>query len=153
MLKFGNNLGKIPLANYTFSKISPAEENPHPTHALNDTEIFHQHDRIFALDPFTIVLYQHDKGGSPNGYTNTIKAIPWFDYLHYNVRLRLAQCHTVKSDLSILLDAKWRWAQYTGHYNVYTKEYILSDILDLLDCNDLNSVTELTMEGWRNLIK
>ena len=67
--------------------------------------------------------------------------------------MRLVQCQTIKDDLSILLDAKCRWAQDTGYCNGYTKEDILSDILDLLDCNGLDSVTELTMEEWRNLVK
>lgn len=84
---------------------------------------------------------------------NKNNAVSWFDYLPYNVRLRLAQCQTTKADLPILLDAKWRWAQDTGHYNGYTKDDILVDILDLLDCNGLGSVTELTMEEWRNLVK
>ena len=136
-----------------FLKFPRQRENPHPTHALNDTESFHQHDRIFALDPFTIVLYQHDKGGSPNGYTNTIKAIPWFDYLHYNVHLRLAQCQTTKGDLLILLDTKWQWAQDTGHYNGCIKEDVLADILDLLDSNGRYAVTELTIEEWINLVE
>lgn len=85
--------------------------------------------------------------------TNTTKAISWLDYLPYNVRLRLAQCQTTKGDLSILLDARWQWTQDTGHYNGYTKDDILTDILDLLDCNGLDSVTQLTMEEWRNLTK
>lgn len=84
---------------------------------------------------------------------NTTKAISWLDYLPYSVRLRLAQCQTTKADLPILLDAKWQWTQDTGHYNGYTKDDILADILDLLDCNGLDSVTELTMEEWRNLTK
>lgn len=33
------------------------------------------------------------------------------------------------------------------------KEDALVDILDLLDCNGLDSVTQLTMEEWRNLTK
>ena len=85
-----------------------------------------------------------------NNKTNTVS---WLDYLPYNVRLRLAQCQTIKGDLPILLDAKWQWAQDTWHYNGYTKEDMLADILDLLDCNGLNSVTELTIEEWRNLTK
>ena len=71
----------------------------------------------------------------------------------YNVRLRLAQCQTIKDDLRILLDAKCQWAQDTGHYNGYTKDDMLVDILDLLDCNGLDSVTELIIEEWRNLVK
>lgn len=85
-----------------------------------------------------------------NNKTNTIS---WLDYLPYNVYMRLAQCQTIKGDLPILLDAKLQWTQDTGHYNGYTKEDILADILDLLDCNGLDSVTELTIEEWRNLTK
>ena len=85
-----------------------------------------------------------------NNKTNTVS---WLDYLPYNVYMRLAQCQTIKGDLPILLDAKWQWAQDTGHYNGYTKEDILADILDLLDCNGLDSVTDLTIEEWRNLTK
>ena len=79
--------------------------------------------------------------------------ISWFDYLPHNVYMRLAQCQTIKNDLPILLNAKWQQVQDTGHYNGYTKEDFLSDILDLLDCNGLDSVTELTIEEWRNLVK
>lgn len=77
---------------------------------------------------------------------NTTKAISWLDYLSYNANMRLAQCQTTKHDLPILLDAKWLWAQDIGHYRDYTKDDILVDILDLLDCNGLDSVTELAME-------
>lgn len=38
--------------------------------------------------------------------SNTTKVTPWLDYLPYNVRLRLAQRQTIKSDLLILLDSK-----------------------------------------------
>ena len=47
--------------------------------------------------------------------TNATKTISWLDYLPYNVRLRLTQRQTTKGDLPILLDAKWQWAQDTGH--------------------------------------
>ena len=77
----------------------------------------------------------------------------WTDCLPNEIYMRLANCCTRKNDLSILLDAKWKWAQDTGHYNGYTKEDILVDILDLLDCNGLEDVTELTQEEWNNLIK
>lgn len=84
---------------------------------------------------------------------NTIKAISWLDYLPYNVHVCLAQCQTTKSYLPILSDAKWQWAQDTGHYRGYTNDDILIDILDLLDCNGLDSVTQLIIEEWRNLTK
>ena len=84
---------------------------------------------------------------------NTTSTISWLDYLPYNVYMRLAQCQTTKADLSILLDAKWQWAQDTGHYSGYTKEDLLDDILELLDCNGLDGVTVLTIEEWKNLTK
>ena len=77
----------------------------------------------------------------------------WTDYLPHNVYMRLAQCQTNKRDLPILLNAKWQWAQDIGRYSGYTKEDILADILDLLNCNDLDGVIKLTIEEWRNLIK
>lgn len=84
---------------------------------------------------------------------NATKAISWFDYLHYNVHMRLSQRQTTKGYLSILLDAKWQWAHDAGRYNGYTKDGILVDILDLLDCNVLDSVMELAMKERRNLTK
>ena len=75
------------------------------------------------------------------------------DYLHFNVRLRLAQCQTTKDNLPILLDAKWQWAQDTGHYSGHTKEDMFVDILDLRDCNGLDNVAEFAMEECRNLTK
>lgn len=77
----------------------------------------------------------------------------WTGYLSHDIYMCLAQCQTNKRDLPILLDAKWQWVQDTGRYNGYTKEDILVDILDLLDYNGLESVTELTIEEWKNLIK
>lgn len=84
---------------------------------------------------------------------NNTKTVSWLDYLPHNVYLRLAQCQTTKGDLSILLDAKCQWAQDTGHYRRHTKDDILVGILDLLDCNGVNNVTELTIEEWRSLTK
>ena len=77
----------------------------------------------------------------------------WTDYLPHAVYMRLANCQTTKGDLPILLGAKWQWAQDTGHYTGRTKEDLLVDILELLDCNGLDRVTELTMEEWNALVK
>lgn len=77
----------------------------------------------------------------------------WTKYLPYAVYVRLGECRTRKADLPILLEAKWQWAQDTDHYGGYTKEDFLIEILDLLDCNGLDSVTELTQEEWNNLVK
>lgn len=83
----------------------------------------------------------------------TNNKINWLDYLHDAVYCRWLDRETIKSDLPILLDAKWRWAQDTGHYSGYTKEDILADILDILDRNGLHDITELTIEEWMNLIE
>lgn len=85
-----------------------------------------------------------------NSKTNAVSQL---DYLPYNVHVRLAQCQITKGDLSVLLDTKWQWTQDMGHYNGYTKEDMLADILDLLDCNGLDSVAWFTMEEWSNLVK
>lgn len=84
--------------------------------------------------------------------TNNNK-INWLDYLHGEVYCRWLDRKTIKSDLPILLDTKWRWAQDTGHYNGYTKQDILADILDALDRNGIYDITKLTIEEWMNLIK
>ena len=78
--------------------------------------------------------------------TNTIKTISWLDYLSYNVRLHLVQCQTTKEKLPILLDTKWQQVQDTGHYRGHIKNDILISFPDLLSCNGLNSITELTTE-------
>ena len=84
---------------------------------------------------------------------NKNNIVVWLDYLPHNVYMRLVQYKTIKEELSILLDAKWQWAQNEGRYNSYTKDDMLVDILDLLDCNGLEIVTELTIEEWRNLTR
>ena len=35
----------------------------------------------------------------------------------------------------------------------YTKEDCLIDILELLDCNRLEEVTDLTVEEWESLVR
>ena len=81
------------------------------------------------------------------------KVKEWEDYLPYNVRVRLEEGRTTKGDISILLDARQRWAQDTGYYNGYTKDDHLSDILYMLDCIGLESVSNLALEEWKNLTK
>ena len=67
--------------------------------------------------------------------------------------LRLVECRTIKEDLSVLLHAKWQWAQDTGRYTNYTKADFLDEILELLDCNGLYEITEMTLKEWRDLVK
>ena len=79
--------------------------------------------------------------------------VNWLDYLHGEVYCRWLDRETIKSDLPVLLDGKWRWAQDTGHYIGYAKADMLADILGILDRNGLYNVTELTIEEWMNLVK
>ena len=74
----------------------------------------------------------------------------WIDALPEEVYNRLANCRTIKADLPILLEAKYSWKKGTIEY---TKEDCLVDILDLLDCNGLGGVTDLTIEEWESLIR
>lgn len=73
----------------------------------------------------------------------------WTDYLPRNVFNRLASCLTTRGDIPILVWAKWQHAQDTGKST--TKEDCLIDILELLECNGLENVTELTQEEWDEL--
>ena len=50
------------------------------------------------------------------------QARKWAESLPEDVYNRLVNCRTRKSDLSILLENCWNWAQNMGHYNGYTKE-------------------------------
>ena len=84
---------------------------------------------------------------------STIESKEWTYYLPYEVYLKLVECRTIKENLSVLLHAKWQWAQDTGHYNGYTKTDFLDEILDLLDCNGLYEITEMTLKEWRDLVK
>lgn len=51
----------------------------------------------------------------------TNNKINWLDYSHGAVYCRWLDRETIKLDLPKLLDAKWQWAQDTGHYSGYTK--------------------------------
>lgn len=76
----------------------------------------------------------------------------WADSLPKDVYNRLANCCTRKSDLLILLETLWNWAQNTGHYDGYTKEDHLINILNLLDANGQEFITDLTVDEWTDLI-
>jgi len=60
----------------------------------------------------------------------------WADYLPEDVRNRLCNCCIRRSDLEILVNAKWRKMVEDGRKEQdFTKEDALVYILDLLDCN------------------
>ena len=99
------------------------------------------------LDPYVWLWYASliiNKGDSQN------KNKTWADILPKEVYNRLANCRTIKADLPILLAAKWSWTRGKAGY---TKEDCLVDILDLLGCNGLEAVTDLTIEEWESLAR
>ena len=60
----------------------------------------------------------------------------WTDYLPVDVHNRLCNCCSRRSDLEILVNAKWRMMVEEGKKEQgFTKEDALVCILDLLDCN------------------
>lgn len=73
----------------------------------------------------------------------------WERYLPKAVFYRLDECRTTKNDIPTLLDARWRHAQDTGEGT--TKEECLEEVVELLECNGLENITELTQEEWNKL--
>lgn len=60
----------------------------------------------------------------------------WTDRLPEDVHNRLCNCCSRKSDLEILVSAKWAaWIEEGRKEQGFTKEDALVYILDLLDCN------------------
>lgn len=62
----------------------------------------------------------------------------WTEYLPCEVASRLKNCSTLKSDLVILVNAKWLSFKESGKDLLgYTKEDALVSVLELLDCNGI----------------
>ena len=77
----------------------------------------------------------------------------WTELLPDNVYNRLCNCCTHKADIPVLLDARWQWAQDTDRDKQgYTKEDCLIYVLELLDSNGLEDITDLTSIEWENLL-
>lgn len=83
-------------------------------------------------------------------YNENTQEIWWERYLPKAVFYRLDECRSTKDDISILLDARWRHAQDIGEAT--TKIECLEEVMELLECNGLVDVTELTQEEWNKLI-
>lgn len=81
----------------------------------------------------------------------------WTNSIPLDVYMRLCDCQTTKEDLPILVKAKWSHTDKEPTHGAfkgpYTKEDALIDILEMLDCNGLDNVTELTQEEWEELVK
>lgn len=73
----------------------------------------------------------------------------WEGYLPRNVYNRLCGCLTTHGDIPTLVWARWQHAQDTGQD--MTKVESLEDVLELLECNGLEHITELTQEEWEEL--
>lgn len=77
----------------------------------------------------------------------------WTELLPDNVYNRLCNCCSRKTDIPILLDARWQWAQDTGcDKQGCKKEDCLIYVLELLDSNGLEDTTNLTPIEWGNLL-
>ena len=77
----------------------------------------------------------------------------WTELLPHNVYNRLYNFCSHKADIPILLDARWQWAQDTGRDKQgYTKEDCLTYVLELLDSNGLEDITDLAPIEWENLL-
>lgn len=81
--------------------------------------------------------------------SHNTQEIWWERYLPKAVFYRLDECRTTKDDIPTLLDARWRYAQDIGEAT--TKEECLEEVVELLECNGLVDVTELTQEEWNEL--
>lgn len=81
----------------------------------------------------------------------------WTNFIPFDVYIRLCDCQTTKEDLPILVETKWKHTKTKGRNRAvkgpYTKEDALIDVLEMLDCNGLDNVTELTQKEWEELIK
>lgn len=69
----------------------------------------------------------------------------WLDRLPGDVYSRLANCRSIKSDIPVLVNAKWSEMVESGKEKEgFTKEDALVQILELLDCNGQWELADLT---------
>lgn len=74
--------------------------------------------------------------------------LKWVDKLPEDVCNRLGNCCSRKSDIPILVNARWSaMVEAALDANGFTKEDALIEVLDLLDCND--QFFDLTKEEYR----
>lgn len=78
----------------------------------------------------------------------------WTDNLSNDVSNRLGNCKSIKEDLPVLVNAKWAWLKKQGKDKEgFTKEDALIQILELLDSNGQNVLTDLTVDEYDELKK
>lgn len=76
----------------------------------------------------------------------------WTKYLSNDVYMRLCECRTIKSDLPMLVNAKWLDMKDKGKDKAgWTKEDALVNVLELLDCNSISWVWDLTKDEYNEL--
>lgn len=76
----------------------------------------------------------------------------WTEYLSEDVFIRLCDCRTIKEDLPKLVNAKWLAFKENGKAaQGWTKEDALVIILELLDCNSISWVWDLTKDEYNEL--
>lgn len=82
----------------------------------------------------------------------TASKTKWTDYLRADVFGRLEACRTIKSDIPILVNAKWLQYKAIGKdAQGFTKEDALVDVLELLECN--SCYFDLTEEEYDDLCR
>ena len=75
----------------------------------------------------------------------------WTDSLPGDIAERLAECRTRKTDLPTLVAVRWRWTQDHDPERLFVKEDALTYVLDLLDCNGLTWIYDLTRAEYDEL--
>ena len=74
----------------------------------------------------------------------------WTDTLQESVYMRLCECRSRKSDIEMLVNAKWLYYKEIGKDKEgFTKEDALISILEHLDCN--SQYFDLTEEEYNDL--
>jgi len=75
----------------------------------------------------------------------------WCNKLPHDVYLRLCECRNIKSDIEIMVDARWAWMKEQEKYKGYTKEDALVYVLEQLDANSQWQLADLTVEEYNEL--
>lgn len=76
----------------------------------------------------------------------------WVEFLPEDVYQRLANCNSMKSDIPVLVNAKWRsYRESSKDKQGFTKEDALIEVLELLDCNCCD--TALTYDEYHEFCK
>lgn len=75
----------------------------------------------------------------------------WNDRLSEDVKMRLAECRTIKKNLRELVDAKFASYQESGKN--LTREDALISVLEMLDCNGKDFGADMTSAEYDSLAK